>query len=338
MKTFIATFIVTLAALAIFRLNSIAPSIRATFSSDTYLNRHTKYQITLLILAGIVLVLTYFQNPENFKLLFSIGNISAPAEPVSWFGIGLDRSWIYVGFYLCILITMGTLTFVYLQFRHLKMSITYVLPYLGWILLFSFANSFSEEAIFRLGIIVPALGHIDASYIVLIILAGPGLVDLGLPLLTAHMIVFWYSQDANVTPPVALESFAASGIAGSSPMRTAFTSWKLAKGLYIMPIIMAYHPLLLNGPTWDVIRTVIFSIFAITAFVVCMERYFLTRLSWAETILQGAAAVALIWNHTAANYMGGLLFIILLLYQIMIRKRTGPELVKGVNILPAADQ
>lgn len=179
MKTFIATFIVTLAALAIFRLNSIAPSIRATFSSDTYLNRHTKYQITLLILAGIVLVLTYFQNPENFKLLFSIGNISAPAEPVSWFGIGLDRSWIYVGFYLCILITMGTLTFVYLQFRHLKMSITYVLPYLGWILLFSFANSFSEEAIFRLGIIVPALGHIDASYIVLISAAVFGLAHFG---------------------------------------------------------------------------------------------------------------------------------------------------------------
>ncbi|MBW1782664.1 MAG: TRAP transporter permease [Deltaproteobacteria bacterium] len=98
---------------------------------------------------------------------------------------------------------------------------------------------------------------VTASYIVLVILAGPGLMDLGIPLLTAHMIVFWYSQDANVTPPVALESFAASGIAGSSPMRTAFTSWKLAKGIYILPVVMAYHPLLLNGPTGDVIQTII---------------------------------------------------------------------------------
>jgi hypothetical protein len=49
------------------------------------------------------------------------------------------------------------------------------------------------------------------------------------------MIVFWYSQDANVTPPVSLASFAGAGVAGANPMRTAFTSWKLAKGLYIIP-------------------------------------------------------------------------------------------------------
>ena len=210
-----------------------------------------------------------------------------------------------------IIVGIVNLTGTGLRFSSLVVSLSHGIPFLALVLV--------ALTSLLLGMGLP----VTASYIVLIILAGPGLVDLGLPLLTAHMIVFWYSQDANVTPPVALESFAASGIAGSSPMRTAFTSWKLAKGLYIMPIIMAYHPLLLNGPTWDVVRTVIFSVLAITAFVVCMERYFLTRLSWPETILQGAAAVALIWNHAAANYMGGLLFIILLLYQIRIRKRRG---------------
>ena len=143
---------------------------------------------------------------------------------------------------------------------------------------------------------------VTASYIVLVILAGPGLMDLGIPLLTAHMIVFWYSQDANVTPPVALESFAASGIAGSSPMKTAFTSWKLAKGLYILPVVMAYHPLLLNGPTGEVVQTVIFCTLAIIAFVVCMERYFLKRPGLAgETILMGVSAVLLIWADTTGQ-------------------------------------
>jgi TRAP transporter 4TM/12TM fusion protein len=165
---------------------------------------------------------------------------------------------------------------------------------------------------------------VTASYIVLVILAGPGLMDLGIPLLTAHMIVFWYSQDANVTPPVALESFAASGIAGSSPMRTAFTSWKLAKGIYILPVVMAYHPLLLNGPTGEVVQTIIFCTLAITAFVICMERYFLTPLTWPETILQGAAAVALIWANDTVNYVGCAAFILLTGYQI-IRKRKLPE-------------
>ena len=162
---------------------------------------------------------------------------------------------------------------------------------------------------------------VTASYIVLVILAGPGLMDLGIPLLSAHMIVFWYSQDANVTPPVALESFAASGIAGSSPMRTAFTSWKLAKGLYIIPIVMAYHPLLLNGPTGEVVQTIIFCTIAITAFVICLERYFLVPLTWVETILYGGAAIALIWANDTVNYIGLIITLILAAYQIMAKKR-----------------
>jgi TRAP transporter 4TM/12TM fusion protein len=163
---------------------------------------------------------------------------------------------------------------------------------------------------------------VTASYIVLVILAGPGLMDLGMPLLTAHMIVFWYSQDANITPPVALESFAASGIAGSSPMKTAFTSWKLAKGLYIIPVIMAYHhPFLLNGSVWEVIHIIFLSICAIIAFVVCLERYFFLHLTWLETILWGGSAILLIWPNETYSYIGLILFIVLAAYQILSKKR-----------------
>jgi TRAP transporter 4TM/12TM fusion protein len=162
---------------------------------------------------------------------------------------------------------------------------------------------------------------VTASYIVLVILAGPGLMELGIPLLTAHMIVFWYSQDANVTPPVALESFAASGIAGSSPMRTAFTSWKLAKGLYIIPVVMAYHPLLLDGPAWEVFQTVVFTVCALIAFVVCMERYFMRPTSWPETILLGLATALLIWANKSLNYIGLIIFLTLWGYQFLMKKR-----------------
>ena len=166
---------------------------------------------------------------------------------------------------------------------------------------------------------------VTASYIVLVILAGPGLMDLGIPLLTAHMIVFWYSQDANITPPVALESFAASGIAGSKPMKTAFTSWKLAKGLYILPIVMAYHPLLLNGPTGEVVQTVIFCTLAIIAFVVCMERYCLVHLSWVETILFGGSGTLLIWVGDTWNYTGFVIFMLLAAYQVVRYKKQPPR-------------
>ncbi|MGD8652873.1 MAG: TRAP transporter permease [Desulfobacterales bacterium] len=209
-----------------------------------------------------------------------------------------------------IIVGIVNLTGTGLRFSSLVVSLSQGIPLLA-LLLVALTSLF-------LGMGLP----VTASYIVLIILAGPGLMDLGIPLLTAHMVVFWYSQDANVTPPVALESFAASGIAGSSPMKTAFTSWKLAKGLYIIPIIMAYHPLLLNGTPMAVTKTVIFSILSIIAFVVCLERYFLTHLTWPETILQGAAALLLIWANPTLNSIGLVLFIILVVYQIIRRKKS----------------
>jgi TRAP transporter 4TM/12TM fusion protein len=67
-------------------------------------------------------------------------------------------------------------------------------------------------------------------------------------LLSAHLIIFWLSQDSNVTPPVCLAAFAAAGIAGTRPMATGITSWKVAKGLYLVPLLFAYSPLI--SGTW----------------------------------------------------------------------------------------
>lgn len=65
-------------------------------------------------------------------------------------------------------------------------------------------------------------------------------------LLSAHMIIFWLSQDSNVTPPVCLTAFAAAAIAKTPPMATGLTAWRLAKGLYIVPLLFAYTDFL--GP------------------------------------------------------------------------------------------
>ena len=63
-------------------------------------------------------------------------------------------------------------------------------------------------------------------------------------LLSAHMIIFWLSQDSNVTPPVCLAAFAAAAIAKTPPMATGLTAWRIAKGLYIIPVLFAYTPIL----------------------------------------------------------------------------------------------
>ncbi len=83
-------------------------------------------------------------------------------------------------------------------------------------------------------------------------------------LLTAHLIIFWLSQDSNVTPPVCLAAFAAAGIAGSRPMATGFESWKIAKGLYIVPLMFAYTPLI-SGEFIEVMQIGFFALFGIYA-------------------------------------------------------------------------
>jgi TRAP transporter 4TM/12TM fusion protein len=83
-------------------------------------------------------------------------------------------------------------------------------------------------------------------------------------LLTAHLIIFWLSQDSNVTPPVCLAAFVAAGIAGSKPMATGFESWKIAKGLYIVPLLFAYTPLI-SGEFIEVMQIGFFALFGIYA-------------------------------------------------------------------------
>ncbi|MCK5096548.1 MAG: DUF3394 domain-containing protein, partial [Desulfobacteraceae bacterium] len=123
------------------------------------------------------------------------------------------------------------------------------------------------------------------------------------------------SQDANVTPPVSLASFAGAGIAGANPMRTAFVSWKLAKGLYIIPIIMAYRPLLGIGNTyelfhWEVILTMITTTLGLLAFASALERYFLRKATPVETTLFWLAAIGLFWPAYWADLVGLIALII----------------------------
>jgi len=202
-----------------------------------------------------------------------------------------------------IIVGMVSLTGLGLQFSHLVVE-------------FSMGNK--ALAILLIGAASLVLGMglpVTASYIVLVILAGPALQDLGVPLVVSHMIVFWYSQDSNVTPPVSLASFAAAGIAGANPMRTAFSSWKLAKGLYIIPIIMAYRPLLMNGPADEVVITMISTLVGLIAFAACLDRYLLDHATWFEVLLLFGAAVGLFWPEGWIDLVGFALFAIVLIKQ-----------------------
>jgi TRAP transporter 4TM/12TM fusion protein len=196
-----------------------------------------------------------------------------------------------------IIVGVVTLTGMGLKFSSLVLDLSFGIKALA-ILLIGLAS-------LVLGMGLP----VTASYIVLATIAGPALLDMGVPLLVSHMIVFWYSQDANVTPPVSLASFAGAGVAGANPMRTAFTSWKLAKGLYIIPLVMAYRPLLGIGENyellhWEVIFVMVTTTMGLIAFASAIERYMFRAATWFETGLLWIAAFGLCWTTWWADVMG----------------------------------
>jgi TRAP transporter 4TM/12TM fusion protein len=150
---------------------------------------------------------------------------------------------------------------------------------------------------------------VTASYIFLAVLAGPALQQLGMSLLAAHMMIFWYSQDANVTPPVCLAAYAASGIAKSPPMETGYTSWKLAKGLYLIPLMFVYTPLLFEGPLHEVIWAAVTGIIGLFGFVVTWEGFYRKHIGIVKRALVGIASLALMFprlsGDVAAFFAGG---------------------------------
>jgi len=137
---------------------------------------------------------------------------------------------------------------------------------------------------------------ITASYILIIILAGPALQELGLSMLTSHMIVLWLSQDAALTPPFALGAFIAAGIAQCDPMETGFKSLKLAKPLYVVPLLMAYTSILMDGPWSDVILVWVGAALGFIVSAAVLEGYFIRLLTWPDRAILSVASLLLFWN------------------------------------------
>ena len=114
-------------------------------------------------------------------------------------------------------------------------------------------------------------------------------------LLSAHLIIFWLSQDSNVTPPVCLASFAAAGIAGTRPIATGLTSWKVAKGLYLVPVLFAYSPLI--SGTWpERIEVFIWSCLGLYAMAGLLQWHLETKINIMIAGGLATSAALLMWT------------------------------------------
>lgn len=85
---------------------------------------------------------------------------------------------------------------------------------------------------------------VTAAYVLIAALGAPALSELGLSIFAAHLIIFWFSMDSTITPPICMTAIVAARIAGAPPMRTGFQSVLMAKALYVIPFAFAYGDLL----------------------------------------------------------------------------------------------
>ncbi|MBO6770658.1 MULTISPECIES: TRAP transporter permease [unclassified Thalassospira] len=167
---------------------------------------------------------------------------------------------------------------------------------------------------------------VTASYIVLIVLVGPALSnEFGIPLLIAHLVVFWYSQDSNVTPPIALAGFAGAAIANANPMETSIQAWKFAKGLYLIPAFMVFNPEIIEGGSIQIVLWTGFTaILCLVAFAAALEGYLFDHMDVISRILIVPATVGVFYPDLKAEIAGTVVLLIVLGLNWWKSKKNGP--------------
>ena len=161
------------------------------------------------------------------------------------------------------------------------------------------------------------------SYLITATIAAPALIQLGVPDLAAHMFCFYFAMFANLTPPVALASFAAAGISGGNPMKTGWVSVKLAIAGFIVPYMFVYNQgLLLYGVNFFSGAWILFtSIIGVALISVAAEGFLYARVPIPVRMVSAATAILLISSEPISDVVGLALFAAIVLFQRVRGKR-----------------
>jgi TRAP transporter 4TM/12TM fusion protein len=172
------------------------------------------------------------------------------------------------------------------------------------------------------------------NYIITSSLAGPALLELGVPLLVSHMFVFYFGIMADLTPPVALACFAAAPMAKAPGLQISIEASKLAVAGFVVPFMAVYTPSLLlqeggaMAAAWgypvEVVYIVAKACLAVALWGVAVVGYLIGTVAWWERMLAIAAGGALVMAVPATDEIGFALAAVLLgQHWLRHRRRTG---------------
>lgn len=188
-------------------------------------------------------------------------------------------------------------------------------------------------ALFMTGIVCILMGcgiPTTANYIIMVTVAAPTLVQLGVEPLVAHFFVFYYGVLADITPPVALAAYAAAGMAGSDPFKTGNMAFRLGLAKALVPFVFVFSPSLLlvaKGFTWaDFAVTFIGCVFGIVALAAALSGYLMAEMKRWERVLCTVGALCLIAPGLKISLLG-----LLLMLPVLIHQWTTSRSLKGLN-------
>lgn len=173
------------------------------------------------------------------------------------------------------------------------------------------------------------------AYIITATMAAPALAGFDIPILSAHMFVFYFGVFANITPPVCLAAFAGAGISGGDPMKTGYLSLKLALAGFIVPFMFIYNPAMLMidptglavtakefplPPVMDIIIAVVTSVVGVIGLSAALEGYFKGSMNSITRIILAIGALLLIYPGLITGLMGGVIILGIALLNIRTSK------------------
>ncbi len=142
-----------------------------------------------------------------------------------------------------------------------------------------------------------------AAYIIGAVLFVPALLQLGITPLAAHFFVMYYCVLSMVTPPVALASYAAAGLAGAHTMRTSMLAFRMSFVCFLIPFAFVFDPrLLAQGPSWWTLAAFLSMMLATAAWAISLAGYFMRPLGWPLRFGFGAAAAGVILSPTGTAW------------------------------------
>ncbi|MFN4167101.1 MAG: TRAP transporter permease [Pannonibacter phragmitetus] len=155
-----------------------------------------------------------------------------------------------------------------------------------------------------------------AAYAVAAAVVAPGLVNLGIPVLTAHFFVFYFAVMSAITPPVALAAYAGAALSGSDPMKTSVESFKIGLAAFVVPFMFFYSQAMLMQGTWmEVLHVFVTASFGIYMLAASVQGWYFGKLAPVLRVVLLIGALCMIQGGLISDLAGLAIGVALLAYQ-----------------------